>query len=247
MDTKDFERLGLNKNEARVYLELLKKGQSIASEIVKSSGMHRNIIYDNLNKLIEKGLATSIIEDRKKKYIAQGPDAIIEYLNNKSKKVQEEIKSAKEIIPEIKGILETAKEKQEASLFKGTKAVKKLLEELLRTKEFWIIGVSNASIDILGETYWNNFNIKAQAKDIKEHLLVNEDFKDTVNLSSRKRSKIRKLPKELTQVTEIVIFHNKAAIFVYSQEPTAVLIENKEVCQTFIQQFNFLWKLSKES
>ena len=83
MDAVDLERIGLNRNEAKVYLALIIRGQATASELVKAIGVHRNIVYDNLEKLIEKGLVSFIVDGAKRKFIAQDPAAIIDYLQSK--------------------------------------------------------------------------------------------------------------------------------------------------------------------
>lgn len=246
MEFKDLEKLGLNKNEAKVYFGLLQKGQATAAELVKSIGVHRNIIYDNLEKLIEKGLVTYIIEGTKKKFIAENPGAIVEFLKGEENNIKDKIKTAKDFIPEINKILASKKERQEAYLFRGIKGIKKILSEILSSKEFWAIGVSNASVEVLGETFWKNFNIKRKAEKIRENLLFNHDFKNVVDITSSKLSVHRVLPEELIQITEILIFGHKVAITVYSKEPIGIVIEDEEVFKTFKQQFTFLWKISKK-
>ena len=246
MEFKDLEKLGLNKNEAKVYFGLLQKGQATAAELVKSIGVHRNIIYDNLEKLIGKGLVTYIVDGTKKKFIAENPEAIVEFLKSEETNIKEKIKTAKDFIPEINKILSIKKERQEAYLFRGIRGIKKILSEILSSKEFWVIGVSNASVEALGEIFWKNFNIKRKSKKIRENLLFNNDFKNVVNITSGKFSAHRILPKELIQVTEILIYDNKVAMTVYSKEPIGIVIEDEEVSKTFKQQFTFLWKISKK-
>lgn len=245
MHSIELEKLGLNKNEAKVYLGLLKKGQATASELVKSIGVHRNIIYDNLEKLIDKGLVSYVVEGTKRKFIAEKPQSIIEFLESKKKNLDEEIKSATNLLPQINALLSTSKSDQETFLFRGMRGIKKILEDMLSSKEFWIIGVSNASVEILGETYWTNFNQKRKNRKIKEHLLFNADFKNTVEISE-KLSENRRLPPELIQITELMIFEDQVAIIVYSGEPIGVVIKNKEVSNAFKKQFDFLWNLSKK-
>ena len=46
MDSKDLEKLGLNKNEAKVYLGLLRLGSATAAQLVKQIGSHRNNKYE---------------------------------------------------------------------------------------------------------------------------------------------------------------------------------------------------------
>lgn len=156
MDEADLERLGLNKNEAKVYLALIFKGQATAQELVKSVGVHRNIVYDNLEKLMEKGLV-SVINEKKRIFIAEKPAAIIEFLESKKSVVDKEIETAKGLIPDIDKILASQKSKQEAYLFRGINGLKKILGEIVRAKQSWCIGITNESVRILGETYWKNF------------------------------------------------------------------------------------------
>lgn len=54
-------KLGLTTNEATVYDCLLGLGITTAGKIIKKTHLHRNIVYDNLEKLIKKGLVSFVI------------------------------------------------------------------------------------------------------------------------------------------------------------------------------------------
>ena len=99
MDFVDLERLGLNKNEAKVYFGLLQLNKASAADLVKKVGVHRNIIYDNLEKLIEKGLVSFVEEEGKKLFIAEDPQSIIEFLETEKEKINNKITKANSIIP----------------------------------------------------------------------------------------------------------------------------------------------------
>jgi len=58
---------GLTRNEAKVYLELSKKGESSANQIAKELGIDRTLTYTILNHLIEKGQVTYIKKENKSK------------------------------------------------------------------------------------------------------------------------------------------------------------------------------------
>jgi len=242
---RNLRKIGLNKNEARVYYALIIKGEATAQELVKSLGVYRNIVYDNLEKLIEKGLVSFVNEGNKRKFIAEKPSAIIEFLESKKQELNKDISSAQELIPKISSILHSHKYKQDVSLFRGVSGLKKVLSEIVQAKESWCIGITNESTRILGETYWKNYNQKKKETKTYEWLLWNSDFNNTV-IGKNVRSKHKILPKELDQVTETIIYDNKVAIMVYSFEPIVIVIENKEVFNTFKKHFEFLWKLSKE-
>jgi HTH-type transcriptional regulator, sugar sensing transcriptional regulator len=246
MESKDLEKLGLNRNEAKVYFELLKLGNSTASDLVKQMGVHRNIIYDNLEKLIEKGLVSYIIKETKKLFIAQDPSSIIEFLDKKKAEIENEKEIAKELIQEIKKLKRDDSYEQEAQVFRGAKGMKKVLLEILEAKENLVLGMTDKSTELLGETFWKNYNVKVKEKKIKERLLLNSDFKDIYSFSKNKNVQIKILPKELNQVTEIILFGSKVATFIYSDKPLVFLIEDKDLYQTYLSQFEFLWKKSKQ-
>ena len=245
MDYRDLEKLGLNKNEAKIYHALLLRGEANAQELVKSLGVHRNIIYDNLEKLTEKGLVSFIVDGTKRKYVAEKPHAILEFLESKQQHITDEISTAKELIPQISKIIGSTQKSQDASLFRGTAGMKKVLAEIVQAKESWCIGITNDSVKILGETYWNNYNARKKVTKTHEWLLMNSDYKNTAIIKNSK-SHHRVLPKELDQVTETIMYEGKTAIFVFSADPIVIVIENEHVFQTFRMHFEFLWKLAKE-
>ena len=119
MDAVDLERIGLNRNEAKVYLALIIRGQATASELVKAIGVHRNIVYDNLEKLIEKGLVSFIVDGAKRKFIAQDPAAIIDYLQSKKLQIDRDIALAAKMAPSINKLLSSSDAQQDATICGG--------------------------------------------------------------------------------------------------------------------------------
>ena len=244
MDHIDLERLGLNKNESKVYYTLLLKGKATAQELVKSLGVYRNIVYDNLEKLLVKGLISFVVDGTKRVFIAEKPSAVVEFLKTKKEKVNQEIKQAEELIPKITKLIGSHKSRQDAILFRGVAGLKKVLSDIVKAKKSWCIGITNESINILGETYWKNYNLQKKETKTKEWLLWNHDFQNTV-IGKNKRSIHKILPKELDQITETIMYNDKVAIMVYSAEPLVIVIENKEIFEAYRKHFEFLWKLSK--
>ena len=59
-------KAGLTGNEAKVYLELLRKGALSANDLAKKISMDRTLTYTVLNHLIEKGLVNYVIKEKKK-------------------------------------------------------------------------------------------------------------------------------------------------------------------------------------
>ncbi len=73
-----FEKLGLSSNEAKVYLALLENHPITGYQLSKNSGILRPVVYEMLNRLVEKGGAR-IIKSNPDTYI---PVEIDEFLKN---------------------------------------------------------------------------------------------------------------------------------------------------------------------
>ena len=72
--------IGLSVNEARVYEALLELGESSVQDISLKSKVHRRNVYDSINKLIEKGLASEVIIKSQKNFKATHPRRLLELL-----------------------------------------------------------------------------------------------------------------------------------------------------------------------
>lgn len=245
MKIEDLQELGLNKNEATVYLALVKLGQSTANAIIKSTGFHRNIVYDNLEKLSEKGLVSSIIEDKKQVFRPTKAVALAQMIEEEAKQVNEKVTKALEMSKEISNILDKNKSKFRATVHQGNKGIKEILYEILEEKEYWGIGVSNASVAVLGEDFWKVYIEKVKRNKIRERLLLNNDFNKNLPISSSKYTELRHLPVQANLITETLIYGNKVAIIVYTDPPIATLIESKDAVNSFLSYFETLWKISK--
>jgi len=58
--TKYLEELGLDKNEATVYLSLLQFGNAIAGTLIKETKLPRATVYQVLDRLAQKKLVLKI-------------------------------------------------------------------------------------------------------------------------------------------------------------------------------------------
>lgn len=245
MEINKLIELGLTNHEAQIYLSLLKLGESSAKNLIKLTGYHRNIIYDNIDRLIDKGLVSFIYKDKKKYFRALKATALIEMLEEKEKRILKQKEKAQKLIKEVEKLIMKRKPELKASVYYGTKGVKDVLFQVLEEEKYFGLGISNASVDILGEVFWTNYIQRIKENKIEEHLLLNNDFNRNLPIHSPKKTYIRYLPEQIELMTEILIFGKNVAIIVYTDPPIATVIENEEAVKSFISYFNTLWKKSK--
>ena len=113
---------GLTEGEAKVYLALLKKGESTTGPIIEESGVANSVIYRILDSLIEKGLASYILKDKTKYFRAAEPNKILEYLEEKKEKIESSKENIEKMIPNLLAFALT-KEETSVQVYEGFKGV----------------------------------------------------------------------------------------------------------------------------
>src|SRR3989344_3433177 len=167
-------KLGFNRNEAKVYLSLIKFGKSGANQLIKDTKFHKNIVYDNLDKLINKGLVTYIIEEGRRIYIASSPDMLVGFIEEDLEELKQKKDIAIKLSKEIEKIISVIPHKQDSYIYRGQKGVRAYHNEIIKEcKEYFIFGAPKQSINIMGEHFWENFQAKRIEKKIKVSWIFN--------------------------------------------------------------------------
>lgn len=246
MELTDFIKLGFNRNEAIVYISLIKFGKAGAHQLIQDTKFHKNIVYDNLEKLIDKGLVAFVIEDGRKIFSIAAPKILSSYFEEQEKEVDEKIKLAKELEKEIVAKTKEVPEKQEAIIYRGVKAVKSFYNETLTKGDYFVFGAPKESIDILGEAFWENYSLKRTKNKIKVYMIFNPSIKYLGEKLKNKYTKIRYFDKDFEPKTETHIQDGIVAIFVWVKEPLIFRINNKIVADSYKKHFDAMWKASQK-
>lgn len=233
------ENIGLTKNQALVYLSLLKLGSATAQSIMKESELHKSRIYDSLEKLQQKGLAGSVVKDFKKYFQAVPPEKLMNYLDEKRHRLKEEL-------PKLKELESMKKEEINASIYKDKEGLKSIFSEMLKEgKDFYVLSAKGKIIDEL-KYYIPNFDRERKKKGMKYVCLW--DSKKIMKKAISKRDNIigKVLQKGYSSNTVVHISGDKVAIVLWKEKyPTGFMIDNKDVADSFRKWFNLIYKKSK--
>src|SRR3989344_1806167 len=88
MDEKLLEEIGLTKGEINVYLTLLKIGETTTGKIIEEAQISSGKIYEILDKLIKKGLASYTTKEKTRYFNAASPNRILDFLHEKEKELK---------------------------------------------------------------------------------------------------------------------------------------------------------------
>jgi len=246
MDGKDLEKLGFTKNEATVYLALLELGSVSVGAIVKRTGIHKVIIYDNLEKLVKRGLVHYVIKANKKHFEAQDPETLLRFLDEEQKLLKQKRKLAERLLPDLVAIKAFVKEKIEASIYKDEGGIKSVLEDILKQRKPILVFGAEGGFKILLGSYWKNWNLRREKAKINVKIIYNEKLRKKREKLEMKSIAVKFIPKEFESPATTFIYGDKVSIILWSKLPFAFLVQSMEIAKSYRSIFNLLWKLSAE-
>jgi HTH-type transcriptional regulator, sugar sensing transcriptional regulator len=234
----DLEKLNFSTNESKVYVLLIRLGPSLAGRIAKEARMDRSSTYNALKQLTERGIVSTVHENKRTIYVPTDPKKIIDYFKEK-----EEI--ANKIIPKLRQEFSMIKEKKTISLFQGFKGVKTVFQDILsslnKNDEYFVLG-SEGQFGNLMPYYAPLFRKQKIEKKITTKMLLREG-----RVKERKsvHSQYRVVPSDVASPATINVYDDKVAIVIWGEKIETILIENADVSRTFKNYFDFMWKHAK--
>ena len=239
MYEEQLKELGLTDNEVRIYLLLLKQGMVNPSEISQKLGLHRGYIYDALERMQEKEIVNSILKNNKKYFQATSPENLIELLKFK-------LESLQKIVPDLMKIAELKKEETKVELHRGKRVYRILLRDMIsnlkKNEEAYLIGIDEDILITEVETiYLKQYLNAIKSKNIKEKIIIKTGGKKLRGSNLQ----YKELDEKYIGKTAQIIYNNKVAIFILGAPYYLIIIDNKEVAETYKKQFNLLWNIAK--
>ncbi|MFH1439985.1 MAG: helix-turn-helix domain-containing protein [Candidatus Woesearchaeota archaeon] len=242
------KRLGMTKNEIEIYMTLLNSGELSVNEIGSKSGLHRQVCYDALDRLLDKGFVSFILKNSKKYFKPLNPEKILDYLDEK----KDEINS---ILPELNNIYMKDSEETNVEVIKGKNVLRTIYNDIIKTiKEIKHIKKNNHN-DMLAmgieETKFLEFDEigikqyidRLKKNKLKEKLLAKESA--TVFFEGS-QSEYRLIPDHMFNPNPTHIYGDKIAIMIWGTPTYGIIIKNKQIADANRKYFQMLWKIAKK-
>jgi len=247
MDTSALEGIGLTKSEIKVYLSLLDLGASSTGPLVTHSRTADSKIYGVLEKLMHKGLASSFVDGGVRRYKAASPKMILEYLDEKKRRVEQEEAAISKMLPSLLMMESQRAEEKEASIFTGPRGIKTGFSDIVSTlgkgEEVHIMGIYRFGAPFLRAV--QNFHKNRAAKGIRAKILFNRGAKETAALLGQYRSiEARFMPNDMFTPAIFLVYRDKVIISL-GDEFTMFMIRSASAAKAFDAYFEAMWKASK--
>ena len=243
--------IGFSNGELKVYFALLELGESTIGPISKKSGITSAKVYPIIDKLTKKGLSSYIIKSGTKYFRVANPKQIINFLDEKNKKINKEKEELKKIIPQIESRQKLSKEIQSAEIYETYDGMKTLYNEsieVLKENKEDFVGFSLGKEEYEYEEskyFFHEYDTKRRAFGIKVRLLSHESQKRFLKSITKGDKNISFRYLKYRTPTGVIIFGNVVATIIWGEIPTAFAIKSKKIAEAYKEFFEDMWKIAK--
>ena len=238
--------LGLTKNEAKIYLFLLKSAPVTTGPIIKETRIANSRVYESLNSLIAKGLVTYTVQKDGKYFDASSPEKFIQNEEENRKKIEA-------LIPELKGLEDKKELRTNTAVFEGFEgfktAFKKIIDDCPKEETIHVLGFSEQLYKTESlRLFLVNMNLKSSQKKQKLKIILDNSVKQTLGKDREKEkyTEVKYMPEGYINPTAIDIFQDYVYIFLWEEKPFVFMIKNEKIANSFKQYFDFIWKIAKK-
>lgn len=228
------QKAGLTGNEAKAYLELMKKRELSANQIAKNISMDRTLTYTVLNHLIEKGQVKYIVKENKKFFSCSNPDNLMNSL-----KTTEFI--VLDLIKELKSIKKEDEQQTEINVYEGKEAIRNLYNLFKKHKTILSFGATGKAYDYLYES--PVLTKELTKKGMNGRIITSKKY-EKHPMVKIKNIEVRYVNYESEATT--TIFGDYTLIHIVKDKPIIISIKNKDISNSYRKHFELLWKIAKK-
>lgn len=253
---KELEKFGLSKEQAKIYMLLVREGELRIQDIVKLAHIPRSSVYEHLEPLFELGLIEKIIDDKFVRIKSYPLSSLKHGLNEKISSLQTLIADVDGVEKSIAATSNTPLSGQTAMRFyRGVSGARQLFWNSLNAKSCVYVYSSFGRSAFVGRKFYTDFVAESKERKIKERVLVNPNERTLEFIRKDDGSPVARTKTEDIRVIEEAKLHIKGETFIYdniyaqvtlhTDEITGFEIESSDFTNPQRSVFEILWNIAK--
>lgn len=243
MDIQLLEDIGLTKPQAAAYRALVARSNSTAPSIAADIGESRSNTYKVLDKLCELGLATKDTTGTKVQYLPANPGALERLVQEQAAAAHSRKRKLNAAMPDLLSFFFSHSEQPAIRYFQGKTGIERIFGDMLRTGQDIYLLRSPADVAFYNEAFFAVFRKKRAKLGITTYALT-PNVPSAVHdaAADRKHNFLRTWlgSDEYTANVEWDIYGDKIALISYGDEAMGLIIESKQMAESFRQVFTIL-------
>ncbi len=237
-----FMDLGMSINEAKIYDALLALGEASVNTIAVKTGVNRSNVYDAMDRLVEKGLASDLFISNQKYYKAVHPRRLKEL-------VLEKLEAVEALLPELSKKYHSEDYAEQAFFYRGMEGYKNYMFDILKeNKPYYCVGGKGMWFDPRLKYFLPKFDRERKKANISFKHIFDEKMRGKISEPLQfEKNVYRFLPKKYCSNLTFEFFGDYLVIYSgtsgkLKEKPTLFVLKSKDVTEGFRKLFDFMWE-----
>ncbi|MBS3106546.1 helix-turn-helix domain-containing protein [Candidatus Woesearchaeota archaeon] len=252
MALAELKSIGLTDGEIKIYEALLELGETTRTQLAKKSGVSPSKIYDVANRLIEKGIISSVKKSGTLHFSAADPKRLLDFVSQKEGEILLEKKKVEELLPQLLLKHKTTEEKTDVEVFYGWEGMQTCFGDLSdasgKGDTIYTFGVYLGEDVPVADRFWQKMYQRWDAKGFKVKIIFNESARghraQTEYFEKGRRHEIRYQEQETFM--EVDLYKDTVLFVMILKRPMIIRVKSKEAALSFKTYFETMWKSAKK-
>jgi sugar-specific transcriptional regulator TrmB len=241
----DLHILGMTRNEAEVYEQLVKSGQTKAGHLIARLDIHRNIVYEALDSLIKKAFVTKIEKRGVWWFQITEPDTILTMLKRREQIAENVIKEIKHARQQIE---------QQITVYEGIDSYRAYwissLERFPEGSTDYCLGVPSQGlwIELLGPAAYKKYMEVRKRKKLFWKSIITKITPEETQLfkEAPELTEFRLWDQPFEQIGNFNIVYDSVILQVMKRDAQRIIeIRDPDVVTIFQNYFDVIWNMAK--
>ena len=235
------QKIGLDNKERQVYLALLRLGSGTVKSIATEAKLKRPHVYNVLEDLENKNLISRSPDSQKTIYHAEHPRRLLQELNKSKQAITD-------ILPDLASVFGQHKAKPRVRLLEGIRGMEKIYDEIISQNRIDIIGTIKRVKPLFPEVVERATKMVTGKKQAFVRDLVTKDPEglEYARQTLKDNHLVRFIPPKITFAMDCSIYGDTVAMFSLRENLFALVIENKDIADSFRSLFELAWAAGEE-
>ena len=231
---------GLTSGQSRVYLALLRLGESSVGPAAREARVSVSKVYILLDGLIKRGLATSSRKNDVLQFQAAQPSQVLQLLEIRKTSIQHAQDAWKKEMPKLSSTVGV----QLVRVFEGLIGIKAFYEEMLQVlkkgKFLLTMGVPKEAAERY-EGYFLDWNKRRAEKGVLTEIIYDAGTRKAGAKRARLPCTRVRYLKGLVTPSWTIIFDDTVATIHLVERPLCVVVKDPIIAQSHRKFFSLLW------
>ena len=250
MEINELKKIGFTQGETRIYAALLELGETTRTELAKKSGISPSKIYDVANRLMEKGIVSTVKKQGVLHFSAADPERLKDFLNQKEAELNQEKELVSQLLPTLLAKYQKTREQVDIEVFYGWEGMQTVYGDIIKSLSKgdinYIFGASKGLDPKQADWFFSKYYEQTKKKKYTVKIIFNENMR---TYADRVGFFLKTAPHEVrflhnNTFTELNVYKDTVLFIMLFKKPIVIRVHSKEAADAF-KFFSTMWELAK--